>query len=1000
MVLFEWLNFNTSNIAPDIGLAGNDVAAFYPLLAFMVCVLYFITNKGNVIGDYFQGEEEFEKTHDVKVIAQLGLRFFTSIANTMGVYNESTPEERDTREKEFVNFIKVAHQQYNMKKTGMHMKTELISGTGKSDSDERPSQDANVHNTDCNTNIPQISWWKARYTFSSICNKEEPEIVRYLPMSFYLEGTDANGSRVTLYGPVKKMKVETDRDVASAIPVDSIAWKMYLELVDTNWRQSGGTPGKNRVFKFVCSQQNDKCVFSTLVGSDGKAFNVFVSRFQLRFEQEPVSITTNVYRRFMADDMRSSDDTALALLSVHPGRDLLLSYLCRSMSLLDSTISWDKQKGNILLVGGASDVSQLPMEIHVRSPEPLNDEGDKFVAYPVKRIMIRYHSTPPDLGDMTPDAASIKAVQFLLPNNMILAQNVNNKKQWVVNDTTLHRDTTIDLLILNKTPVKGGKNRKPGMSGGASPAKTEGLIKFSDFPGVRQGFSLISIGRERQRKLRSEVDTVAQDWNDLRVNVIHDRITLKEILGDRRTSATVIGGTVALMFGWKMGTGHGITSLGRMTSFLTFATSLFAFIVGCLEYTDRLPDNLRPYEPVLFVLTGLSLLVSMATILYASRFVPEVSSTFYLTVFLGVLAAVMTLSFETVSPVPQSPTILNLKISILFVLASSLFLNGLELYKLSRKTASDVNFVHGPLPSTIGMLPNVGNMVMYASVLVLVIGLGTLEYRSAPDKCDSVIFERNRAHQNAMDNVDQRDDKQKSAYSYFIQERNKKDGEANMCLESQYIPFQRNTIFTNPKWSDYIPIMIMAVPLYLQMMTPSIGHFIGKRWPSRQKEEDMSMEGTPLATRRIEDGRTPRPVWFFKTMAGLLLVVIVCSLLLPYADASPAYCTHLRNMESENRDVLRQKPLDLNAKERVDMVKDEEWRYNCIPRETMTSLLVAGGLGMVVLLSYIAPAKKRFVPMYTNAIEVLCNLAYFTVASSVVIWSYTATNRTKILNFL
>jgi hypothetical protein len=469
------------------------------------------------------------------------------------------------------------------------------------------------------------------------------------------------------------VKVEADRDVTGPVPVNSIAWKMHFELIDTNWRQNGGTPGSNHTFKFICSQQEDKCVFSTLVGSDGKAFNVFVSRFQLRLEREPVSMTSNVFRSFLHDDMRAHDNTALALLNVHPGRDLILSYLCRSMPLLDKTISWHKQTGNILLVGGASEYTQLPMEVHIRSPEALNDEGDKFVAYPVKRIMARYNTTPPDLGNMEPDANSIKSVQFMLPDNKILAQNMNDKTKWVVNDVALHRDTTIDLLVLNKTPVETGKRRTPGMSGGAREPVTGGIVHFSDFPGVRQGFSLISIGKQRQDRLRSEVDTAAQEWDDLRVNAKHERMKLSEVFGDKRTSAIVVGGTVALMFGWKLATPSSVNRLGLMTSYLTFASSIFTFVVGCLEYTERLPDNIRPYEPLLFVFTGFSLLVSMATTLFASRYVPEVSSTFYLSVFLAMCSSIMILSFETRSPVPQSPSILHLKVALLFVLATSSF---------------------------------------------------------------------------------------------------------------------------------------------------------------------------------------------------------------------------------------------------------------------------------------------------------------------------------------
>lgn len=1010
MVLFEWLNANTESFAKDVGLAGNDVYAFYPVLSFMICWLYLVTNKRKVIGDYFQGEEEFGQTHDVKVIAQLGLRFFTSVADRIGVYNQTTPEERNAREAEFINFVKVCQQQYNMKRTGMFMRTEIVSTPSQTTPGEMPVPHSSANNIDCvGTSIPQTSWWRAQYTFTSICDKEEPSVVRYLPMSYYLEGTGADGTRVYLYGPVNSLRIEADRDVTGPVPVDSIAWKMHLVLVDTNWQDRRGVPGVNSMYGFVCSQQNDKCVFSTLIDqSTGKAASVFVSRFQLRLESEPVSITANVYRGFLDDNLRSNEGRSLALFTVHPGRDLLLSYLCRALPELDSTVTWQKQKGNVLLIGGASVNTQLPLEIHVRSPEALNDKGDKFVAYSVKRVLIRYTADPPEPGDMKPDAASIRAVQFQLSNNKMLAQNVQDKTTWVIGETNLHRDATVDLLVLNKTPVAGGKSRKPGMSGGAQQPRSGGVIHFSDFPGVRQGFSMISVGKIRQDRLRSERSTASQDWNDLRVSWAFEEsrdlsmARWRGVLSDRNTLAVVVVMTAVLLFGWKRATMSSVTSLGGIAANVTFGAAFVSFMVGLLEYIERIPSNFRPYEPVLFVLSGACLAVCMGSCLFASRFVPELSCTLYLSLFISVASSVFVYSFETASPVSQSPSVLSVKIGLLFVMAASLLLCAMEVHKLSRKTASDVNFVDAPLPTVIGVPSNVAFILMLVAVHVLVVGIAYLEMSSPGDKCDRVVFERNRANQNVHDSKNPKTDQERAAFSYFSKERDKKEREVDACVGSQYLPFYRTRIFSNKNLNDFIPFLVLALPLYLNMVAPNIGKWVGARYPSRLDGENPAnmTPSTPMPASRIEDGRIPRPFWVVKTMVGMVMVFVIVKLLMGNADLDPGVCTHLRNMELENRNVTNDNSLQLDPKERMTLVTDGQWSFGCVPRETMSNMLVFGCISLVLLLSMVAPAKKRFAPTHTDAIASLGKLVYFVAVLSVMAWSWSRVNQLKILNMV
>ena len=987
----EWFTTNAQTISSDVGLAGNNIAAFYPFMAFIVCGAYFMTNRRTIIGDYFQGEEEYEKSHDVKVIAQLGLRFFTSTSTITGVYNESTPDEKARRERQFVQFIRAARQHTEQGTSGMNMTIEVVSGSSRSASDELPKQDKTVHNTDCNQTFTQSSWWKAKYEFNNLCNTERPIVHRYLPISYYLEGTDANGARVQLYGAVESLSIESDRDVASVIPVDSVAWKMTMELVDFNWRQKGGEPGVNKVFRFVCSQQNDKCIFSTLVGADGKPFNVFVSQFKLRLGKKPVDVTSSdVLSEFL-----TNDEDSIAELNIHPSRDLLLSYMVRALPLIDSTITYTKDSSkNMLLLGGATTTTQLPLEVHIRSPEPLNDTNDKFVAYPVLRIMLRYVTKPPTPGNMEPDGSAIRSVQFLLPGNRILAQDINDKKKWVVNDTVLHRDSTVDLIMLNKTPVPGGKNRTPGIND-ARGSQEDGVVLFTSFPGVRQGFSDISVNKVWQDRIRGTVSP-AQSWNDLRVNAKADTPTLGEIFGDRRGNALVLGGVVALLAGWKLGSRNTVSSVGFLSSGIGFSLVIFVFVCALAEYLDKLPENLRPYEPILYVMTCMVLLIAIATVLYASRFVPETPPGFYLSVLIAMCAAVFVISMETRSPNPMAPSAKAFKISILLVLAVSVYILSNEIRKLYQK--AEVGFARVPLKANIGDLPN---MAALLTVVVVLLSMGAICYimvPSPPDECDRLMFEKKRNEDAVHKFHLRRDSREIKAHAYFVNEGREIDSELNACISSQRFPFPRLNIFYQDYLRNIVPFLIVAFPLYMNLVMPVVGNYIGNRWPSRLSQEKTNRNQPPLAKRRVEDGRIPRGVWVISTLIGLALLISIAKLLLPHASVDPGQCTFLREREMENREITRNNPLVYDSKKRMSLVRQGEWRYDCVPRDRMATTLVFGGLGIVLALSFITPARKRFVPTTASAMGALMNLLYFVFVSGIVIWAYSEQNRIKIMN--
>lgn len=978
-----------------VGLAGNDVAAFYPLLAFLGCAVYLSNNKRKVIGDYFQSEEEYEQSHDVKVVAQMGLRFATQIADQVGVFNEATPEEKDEREAAFIRFMRQAVNQ----KDRMKADTEIVSQAARSEMDELPRQEPGVHNTDCERDFPQTSWWKAKYTF-------EP-FMDYLPMSFLLEGTARNGSRVRLFGPLKLLRVEADRDVTTPVPQDSTTWKMYMEIEDTNWTQQGGVEGTT--FRFVCSQQADKCVFSALVDEYGKPLDVFVSVFALHLLDHPVGGREDVVSGFLEAAGHGSSNKpplgAIATFSVHPSRDLLLSYLVRALPEIDATIVFSKDNDTVL-VGGATANTPLPLEVHLESVEPLNDAGDRFLALPVYRVMVRYmNPQPPKPGELDPRPATVKSVQFLLENGSILAQDAVRKTVWVVGEQTLHTSTTIDLVALNKTPTPGGKPRQPGRSGGAVPSEVNGVIKFTQFPGVRQGFNLVSIDKDEQDRHRGDpLDTTSsyvamltgkgarsQAWDDIRVNdaIMSSRVpTLREVYGNSRVSAILVGLVVALGVGWRVATADTVANIGHVGAGVSLLAGLGAFILALAEYTDRLPEELRPYEPVLYVVACTGIAAAMAVNLIASRCVPETSPAFTMSTILAGLAAVGILALESHSEIQPSPPVLALKLSLLLIMGTSLGLLAMELNKTARKAAECREAP--PLQSTVAQLPNLAGLLTLAVAVGTVVILGTIEWTTPSDACDEPIHQRNKLANRLMDVPEDGS----PLRIYLEDEQRRNENRASSCEAVRKFPFYRLEVFSSntSRLSDFAPLFLMAPCVLMWMVSPVVGRFVGKVSPSRVTAETGQTD--PV---RLEDGRTPRGWWILKSLLGLLLVFVVVQLFIEETEGADPYCSHLREMEQLNRESVMAAPLESGT--RMKQVYQSEWRYGCQPLVTRSFWLVVAGASLVGILSLVSPARKRFAPSRASAFAVLCRFALFFALAGPLSWVYLGTNRTKVLGW-
>lgn len=975
----EWFKVNAQTVPRDVGLAGNDISVYYPLLSLILCMVYYYTNKPTVIGDYFQGEEEYEKNVGVKVIGQMGLRYFTTAAAITGVYNESTPADKNYREERFVSLMRLLSQK-NL--NDLSFKANIVSGTSRSASDEIPKQNKDIHNTDCERDIPQTSWWKAKYTVNGLSNKTSGK-KEMIPLAYLLDGTDSNGTRIRLYGFLKTLSVEVDRDILSpSASIDGVAWKMTMELVDTNWNQSGGVPGKNRIYKFVCSQQVDKCVFSSLVGSDGKPFNIFVSRFLLRYLGGLDASVTSPSIEYL---LKASNDT----LSLHPDKSLMLSYSLRSLPLLDNTIvSRKDKKKNILLMGGVTSKTQLPLEIHIRSPEPLNDKGDLFVAYPVLRVMIRYVSTPPEAGNMQPDQAAIRSIQFLLPNDRILAQDTTDKKKWMVNDTVLHRDSTIDLLFLNKTPIYGTKSREPGMHGGAKGPAVGGQMSFRLFTGIRQAYEEISIDMRNQESMRMSPKYATQSWNNLRAKD-NNRANfsrfdiISSMWKSQWTSVIVIMNILALLLGWRYASREGIERVSFIVSRVCTIMALAVFILSMMEINEKVPDTIRPYEMIVYYIVLLLLFMASFGVLYSVRFVPEMSASLYTGMLVVAVSAIGMACFQTRSPVPMSPASLGLKVGLMLVLAVSLQVMAIEIRKTSKKAL--IGFAAQPLKAIVGNLPNVAFLFSLVMILLgfVVIGLNFLG--KGVDSCSTPRYLYDRAKAMGKDSGE------------IIRRKREYDE----CIMTNPIGKTGMNILHNNYYRDWVPLFLVCIPLYFFLASSYIGGYIGRRYPSRMSAEgnpEQVTPTTPAPINRIEDGRMPRGVWVVKTILGIAMLYGIASLVMPYADWNPGVCTSMRKMELDNRNaVTRKNHLKYDSVQWMTQVHDSEWRYDCIPQSKITLILVMGCTLSVLLLSFSTSAKHRFIETRVSAIDTMGKFIFLVVLWVGLIWVLDEDNRIRML---
>ena len=1006
MPFFELLN--PPSLPASVGLGGNDVLAFYPILALLSCGAFFFTNKDRILGDFFQAEEEFESTSLVEKVGLFALRFPSIISGMTGLYNHAHPEEKNKREEAFVGFVKECYKMSDEgSRGGLFVKTELVSRSSGGSSDpedmhgspeEKKLHLETMSNSETRGEEPQTSWWKARYSMTSVFDlvdspgSASPE--KHMPVAFILEGVRSSGEHVRLYGTTSSIVVETDRDVTQTAPMEGLSWRATFDLVDISWvsgAESGRSSESSR-YQLVASQHNDKCVFSTLGSSSGQMEETFVSRFVVRLLDKPAALDTDILG-LMAHPAFHSE------LSLHTDSNILLSHALKALPHLDGTIvhttgETTELKRPYLMIAGVTGDSVLPLEVGISTPD-LND-GKRSV-YPVQTLMVQYVGTTDTFGDLTTTALPIRSLQMKLQDGRMLVQNTEKPEEWVLDNEALHVDTSINLLMLNRTSVDG---KPSGLSMEFPDGDNKG-VQLEDFRGIRQGLQTSSVDYFASQKVRAvgdESGASRMEWDDIRTFV--DSFNAKEEVDTMQNTVAIVIllSLVVVSVGWFSKASSSMSErIGLLAAgYCGICTVLTLMVIG-LESYDRVPERLRPYERILFVMWSLAIGLCLVFMLVSIRVTPEVSPALGICIAIGVSTLVVFRALESKSPVRAAPVVLAFKVGLLTTLALGGAVMGLEVFKYSKKAGYAAASGAAALGGVVGPFPN-ASMVGLLSVLVFVIGGGlALMYWSRPDKCGPLAAERNRLGYYLSKIKDE-------FAGWLLDDSAAKNQSYRACIRSQVVPFFEMKVFTDPLWSDFVPVLMCLLVCVGSVLFTAVGQIAGGAFRSRLNAEVRLTEAGPgpRPEERIEDGRTPRGAWLLKTLCGIAIIGLMGRNFLKVSDPSrretSQVCNEMRTTEQTTRSVYLSGEFHLteDRKYRMSHIKDLEYQVGCVPQEETALLLIGAGILLVGGLSIVTPARKRFTPTKTSLSGSLAKVWFSSVCAAVLVWSYKEENKTKI----
>jgi hypothetical protein len=532
---------------------------------------------------------------------------------------------------------------------------------------------------------------------------------------------------------------------------------------------------------------------------------------------------------------------------------------------------------------------------------------------------------------------------------------------------------------------------------------------------------MVSISEATQQELRAQ-KYPNQSFDDIRVAYELEYLDTQAALVDSRFKAVAMAMGLLLLLGWKFSKRAVITRGGLAISVFALVVSIAISLIGVLEFLDNLPDQYRPYEPVVFTVTVIVVFFSMGLVLYSSRYVPELSPSFVLASFVALASAAFFFALQIDNSANLTENVQSLRLALLLVLFNSLSVLSLETEKLALKarymplTGDDID--ENKIDSAMMVLPNSAFMFTLASVMLIAFaaGISALPKNSPFDQCDPLLLKQRRLYEELAEARAKRDDavaadansvnaaKYTGLYKYADEQRRAADSEVHACVNSDdsnnrfitnnatygtnlyYWRAKSPEIFgSNNKWSDLTLLSLLLVPTAaFYAIKPRLGMFLGRVAPSRIREE-VGLHHRDIKL-RIEDNRVPRVQWITKTATGIAFVLFMAYLLAPQVTEMPPYCSALDNLASDNQKASGMYSLLLDTEGRATEVRDAQRRFGCYPREFL--VLVTGALILVLgaLISWVTPSTMRLVSTKTSALKFIGVFVYTVVAAGFVTW--------------
>lgn len=962
------------------GLASNDVLAMYVAASGSAFAAFLAENSSAAANEYRDATRPGGDEPDAQPekVGQVGLLYNSQFTSARVSFNQTSEAEKDDRELAIVNLLRTARDRAERGQLPIKFDVRVTSlGAGSVTPTEK--QDQATQNAECKA--AQDAWWKARYEMTTLLTGESDEQHRHLPLSFYLEGVDSKGTRIKHYGAVKRLVVEADKNVLAGTPgaVSGAALKMYFTLVDTNWENEAANVRPSRApaqIDLIARHQASRCVSSAIVRGE-QTFDVFVSSFAFRLESAPVSISTDVRRRFMGDGLTlvpgdaGKDTSGLSIVRFHANRHQTLAFLSRALPVLHRRLRFGAVQGEpATVIEGETPERPLPLVLSVRSTEPVNPEGDRHVEAPVMSMMLRYNAQPLDFGDLGSDPAFVRAAQFRLADGNVVAQDANNKSVWYFNSRAIQGEPTIDLAILSHAPrTKRFRLQEPVKS------VVNGAHEFYWFRSPAAANQRVSLSKDdHDATLASDPTTPV---NSLLVSVPgEDGVPKLPPLAGPYAWLVPATQMALLAIGWSVAEASMFSSVAKLACVVCAVVAASAALLAVADGTAATPEAMRGYERLLFPAVLAAAALAGVALFFSLRYRAELSYSTLVAVATASFCASVLLVMEGATG-RDGPYLSRLRFVALLVLALSLGLVAIEMRKLER--AAEVDAVP---PPRLPLFPTALPVNALAAVTLAAAAAGTWLGRRAlldapPDNCNQLEY---LAEAGARG---ERESKEPAAKSFYREQMERADIALDGC-----------SAMAVPQWATngITPVLALAAVICaIYAATEWIGVEVARRSPSR-----FDVGGAILR----EDGRTKRSVWTLKSMLGVLVLAAVAWALYPLQGWDDGRCEALRDRIDRAETIADASPVGPVAHEaagHLAAIRAEALARGCRPRSSSASSLATTTLALLLACSFIVPQSERFVRARSSAAQAAVLLATTSAIGVGALWVANRDNRLKLI---